>query len=90
MSAPTTSHAREAEKGSDRMTERERAAGDEIAAFPEAVWRGPFCDYREAMAGVSEAADAVFFASLWAVTLCQMISACSRSLPNISSRTIRT
>ncbi len=50
------------------MTERERAAGDEIAAFPEAVWRGPFCDYREAMAGVSEAADAVFFASLWAAT----------------------
>src|SRR5438094_6698236 len=35
--------------------------------FPEIVWRGPFAEYRAAMAGTTEAPDVFHFAALWAV-----------------------
>src|SRR5439155_11243263 len=37
-----------------------------IPLLPEIAWRGPFVDYRDAMAGVTEAPDAFHFAALWA------------------------
>ncbi len=40
--------------------------------FPEAAWRGPFADYRRAMAGTSEAPDASHFAALWAVAAARL------------------
>jgi hypothetical protein len=34
--------------------------------FPETAWRGTFADYREAMAGTTEASDIAHFSALWA------------------------
>jgi hypothetical protein len=38
----------------------------EHPAFPKAAWRGPFADYRDAMAQATEASDVFHFATLWA------------------------
>jgi hypothetical protein len=37
-----------------------------IPPFPRAAWRGPFADYRDAMARATEASDVFHFAALWA------------------------
>lgn len=34
--------------------------------FPKAAWRGPFAEYRDAMAHATEASDVFHFAALWA------------------------
>lgn len=41
------------------------AGGDKLPTFPEAGWRGVFADYRDAMAGTTEASDVAHFATLW-------------------------
>jgi hypothetical protein len=50
---------------------------DILPDFPETAWRGAFADYREAMAGTTEASDAAHFSALWAaaaVTLGRRVS----------------
>ena len=39
---------------------------DRLPDFPESAWRGCFADYREAMAGTTEASDVAHFTALWA------------------------
>lgn len=43
----------------------EPGASTELPAFPEIAWRGIFAEYRNAMAGTTEACDVAHFASLW-------------------------
>ncbi|MGO9604419.1 MAG: hypothetical protein ACLQAT_13670, partial [Candidatus Binataceae bacterium] len=38
----------------------------EHPSFPKAAWRGPFAEYREAMAHATEASDVFHFAAFWA------------------------
>lgn len=45
--------------------QHDREDGDGEPQLPEAIWRGPFAEYRAAMDGVSEAADVVHFVALW-------------------------
>ncbi len=50
---------------------------DQLPDFPESAWRGSFADYREAMAGTTEASDVAHFSALWAgaaVTLERRVS----------------
>jgi hypothetical protein len=39
---------------------------DTLPDFPEIAWRGAFADYRQAMAGTTEASDVSHFATYWA------------------------
>jgi hypothetical protein len=39
---------------------------DVLPDFPEIAWRGIFADYREAMAGTTEASDVAHFCTFWA------------------------
>jgi len=39
---------------------------DTLPDFPEIAWRGAFADYRDAMAGTTEASDVAHFTTLWA------------------------
>jgi hypothetical protein len=50
-------------KGAVRV---ETEIGEGLPDFPESAWRGVFADYREAMAGTTEASDVAHFATLWA------------------------
>jgi hypothetical protein len=52
---------------SDDEEEPEHELDSEPLTLPEAAWRGPFADYREAMAGILEAPDSAHFAALWAI-----------------------
>jgi hypothetical protein len=45
---------------------------DALPDFPEIVWRGAFADYRDAMAGTTEASDVAHFATLWAAAAVTM------------------
>jgi hypothetical protein len=50
---------------------------DPLPDFPEIAWRGAFADYREAMAGTTEASDVAHFTTCWAaaaVTLGRRVS----------------
>jgi hypothetical protein len=38
--------------------------GLELPAFPQIAWRGPFADFRDAMAGTTEASDVAHFGTL--------------------------
>jgi hypothetical protein len=44
----------------------------EPLSLPEAAWRGPFADYRNAMASILEAPDSVHFAALWAAAAARL------------------
>jgi hypothetical protein len=39
---------------------------DALPDFPETAWRGAFADYRQAMAGTTEASDIAHFGAFWA------------------------
>src|SRR5262249_51373478 len=52
--------------------EPEDDADTEPLTLPEAAWRGPFADYRAAMAGILEAPDSAHFASLWATAAARL------------------
>ena len=58
----------------DHVEQDEVTAGSktDLLSFPEAAWRGPFADYRQAMAGTSEAPDSAHFAALWAVAAARL------------------
>lgn len=45
---------------------------DALPTFPEAAWRGVFDEYRQAMAGTSEADDSVHFAAFWAMAAARL------------------
>jgi hypothetical protein len=50
---------------------------DPLPDFPSTAWRGAFADYREAMAGTTEASDVAHFTACWAaaaVTLGRRVS----------------
>ena len=44
----------------------------EGVAFPDEAWRGPFAEYRKAMAGTTEAPDCVHFGTLWAIAAARL------------------
>jgi len=57
--------------------ESEAGENDALPDFPEIAWRGTFADYREAMAGTTEASDIAHFCAVWAavaVTLGRRVS----------------
>ena len=61
---------------------------DTLPDFPEIAWRGAFADYRQAMAGTTEASDVSHFATYWAgaaVTLGRSVFmfAGERIFPNV-------
>jgi hypothetical protein len=64
-------------RGDRSAFEPETEENDTLPDFPETAWRGAFADYREAMAGTTEASDVAHFGALWAalaVTLGRRVS----------------
>ena len=61
--APAASAPDEARRVDLALEESERA--ESLPAFPEAAWRGPFNDYRNALGQATEASDVFHFAALW-------------------------
>ena len=44
----------------------------DVLLFPQAAWRGPFGDYKQAMNGTSEAPDSAHFSTFWAVAAARL------------------
>ncbi len=70
--------ARKSERGWSRDEAEDILGGyHALPNFPEIAWRGAFADYREAMAGTTEASDVAHFGVCWAaaaVTLGRRVS----------------